>query len=109
MVDRFPDKPMVKSATENIIQWTVGRNGGGYISNYTVTLNADANFTEKNISKTLSVPNHHSLTQHDGMWRPGNLTSGVRYYVVVTAENCFGSNSSRVKSFCTHCGELQTC
>ena len=107
MVDKVPDEPMVTLATENIIKWTVGHNDGGYISNYTVTWSTDADFTKENRhSITLSVLNHRNLTQHNGMWTLENLTPGVRYYVTVTAENCLRSNRSRVKSFCTHCGEI---
>ena len=107
MVDKVPGRPNVTLATENIIKWTVGHSSSGYISNYTVTLNTDPNFAKENMSFTLSLlNNNHNLTQHHGMWTPEHLTSGEHYYVTVTAENCLGSNSSRVESFCTHCGEL---
>ena len=93
--------------TDIFIQWTVTHNGGHNISKYTVMWSKDANFMKENTYATiLSVSGDGNLTQHAGMRKLENLTAGALYYLMVKAENCAGSSSSELQSFCTRCGEL---
>lgn len=96
------DKPVVVykplSGTESSLEigWSVGNNGGGKVSKYTVTWSTSDTFTEWKNSTILSVPSQTSLTLSP-------LAKGTRYYTKVEATNCVGSSISEVVSNSTRC------